>query len=1180
MTFHATTAAISARSIRFGNFRRYLMSSVCAALIASATGSVTHAQTTTAAQHYNMPVGGYYMPDPADPLKRVQTDSLTLALDAWRKDAEFKGTNNGNWGLRAVGAEYMYALGHFGTGQKFGVVDSGSQADHPEFLRSDGSKAVIGLVVDGVRAVDDIDTGKTRVRGKAGDRFQTDGGRAYYYDNNVGPEKHGTHVMGIVNGARNNQQIGTVGLSMGIAYGATGYAINAEQDGPGEGPADTLEPNILSAGIQKLVESGVNVINNSWGMQPYGSGNGISTLHDSIRQYQTRDMGIINNKPVGNINYDAVAGAAKKGVAFIFSAMNEHRSEASDMAALPYFINDRTVEGHFLTVLNFEKASTSEAYGNLQDSSNICGFAKYWCVGAPGTDIPSPVVSEGTDGARHVLNPKMDGAFLGGTSMAAPATSAGLLLIKERFPYLTTAQAVSILETTSDRSKGGNKVDDMYGWGSMDLAKAARGPAEFHEHFNVNMSSGPDVWSNNISQAALDQRRKEEMDEIAAWPARKAFLEGLLVGKTPDEIKKKVNDHYSNLYAKDFGTAKKLVQALADAGNDGKYEEEIAALRAVRANETALELFKYIGRTLNEKYWQQNGISKYVKDAFANIADAKLISGILADRILKESDVMLPGVTASWPKTHQLNMMGTLQAELEFMPTRIAYLTAKLADPTSYDGGLTKTGSGKLTLTGDSTYSGDTIVDGGELVIGREGSITSASIINDTGLFTVEGIAAATTVNKGGRLNVAAGGTAGDTSVIGGFAAINGTSGATSVSEGGVVSGTGTLESLVAKSGGIVSPGNSVGTLNVSTDATFDKGSVFNVEIKPDFLSADQLAIAGEAMLLGGIVNVRLENDTALLSKEVTEKSLFLKTFPILTANGGIKDNGQFESVWPQYNYITATLDYTAKDVILGFNFTPEAIAAKKTADEQAEVAAKKEAELDAAIKKFLSPEYLAIGVKSRNQKGVWKGIQSAGWDNPLLAQVAVSKVANPLDFDALSGEVHASLSGVLAADGHFIADAATARLRNAFGGVAGKAQSVTEPLAYGPDAKAKQSDAFAAVEPAPASTALWAEAYGSWAHADSDGNASSYSRDTGGFVTGADGVVAQDWRLGVLAGYGNTALHGGRGKASVDSYQIGVYGGTKIDALGLRFGATYAHHEIDTKRTARFGNLNNEHAA
>ncbi|EJN01228.1 autotransporter outer membrane beta-barrel domain-containing protein, partial [Phyllobacterium sp. YR531] len=459
-----------------------------------------------------------------------------------------------------------------------------------------------------------------------------------------------------------------------------------------------------------------------------------------------------------------------------------------------------------------------------------------------------------------------------------------------------------------------------------------------------------------------------------------------------------------------------------------------------------------------------------------------------------------------------------------------------------------------------------------------------ASIVNDTGLFTVEGIAAATTVNKGGRLNVAAGGTAGDTSVIGGFAAINGASGATSVSEGGTVFGTGTLESLVAKSGGIVSPGNSVGTLNVSKDATFEKGSVFNVEIKPDFLSADQLAIAGEAMLLGGIVNVRLENDTALLTEDVT-KSLFLKSFDIVTASKGV--TGQFDGVWPRYNYITANLDYADRNkVVLGFDFTPdvktakivelekqlaaleaekarlaevkriadekaaeaeakriadeaarlaaeeaekvkqaeeaEALAkaaadakkladqkaeedriaadrkriadekaaeaeakriadedarlaaeeaekvkqaeeaetlakaaadakkladqkaeedriaadkkriadekaaeaeAKRVADEDARLAAEEaekvkkaeEAEalakaaadakkladqkakdalekklLEAKLEAYLSPEYLAIGVKSRNQKGVWKGIQSAGWDNPLLAQVAV----------------------------------------------------------------------------------------------------------------------------------------------------------------------------------------------
>ncbi|MHC1547046.1 autotransporter domain-containing protein [Phyllobacterium sp. K27] len=228
----------------------------------------------------------------------------------------------------------------------------------------------------------------------------------------------------------------------------------------------------------------------------------------------------------------------------------------------------------------------------------------------------------------------------------------------------------------------------------------------------------------------------------------------------------------------------------------------------------------------------------------------------------------------------------------------------------------------------------------------------------------------------------------------------------------------------------------------------------------------------------------------------------------------------------------------------------------------------------------FVSADFFAAGVESGNHKGVWRAIQSQGVKgNRLLGQVIVSSSDAPLNFDTLSGEVHATVSGVLANDSHVISDAAMARLRHAFGGVAGKAQSVTAPLAYGAEAKPKGSEAFAAVEPAAASTALWGEAYGSWAHADGNGNASGYSRSTGGLVTGMDGVIADDWRFGLLAGYGSTSLHG-NGKASVDHYQLGVYGGTRWDALGLRFGVNLGQHEIDTKRSVAFGALHDEHQA
>ncbi|WP_432286369.1 autotransporter domain-containing protein [Aminobacter sp. BA135] len=202
---------------------------------------------------------------------------------------------------------------------------------------------------------------------------------------------------------------------------------------------------------------------------------------------------------------------------------------------------------------------------------------------------------------------------------------------------------------------------------------------------------------------------------------------------------------------------------------------------------------------------------------------------------------------------------------------------------------------------------------------------------------------------------------------------------------------------------------------------------------------------------------------------------------------------------------------------------------------------------------------------QSRNQVATGVAVDGLVLNDPVRAALMLStdegKVRGALD--ALSGEVHASLSGAFIEAGGQLRDVASSRIRSAFGDVAAADIPVMAYGEGGTEFVAADSDRFVA----------WGQALGNWRSADGDGNAAGFSHSGGGMLAGGDATFGDGFRLGLLAGYSRTSFEtdARASSGSSDNFHLGVYGGRHFGAVALRAGATYTRHAVDTTRSVVF---------
>lgn len=421
--------------------------------------------------------------------------------------------------------------------------------------------------------------------------------------------------------------------------------------------------------------------------------------------------------------------------------------------------------------------------------------------------------------------------------------------------------------------------------------------------------------------------------------------------------------------------------------------------------------------------------------------------------------------------------------------------------------------SGKtMTLGGSFTYDG--------------GAGTTLTFGSTTATGTVVLAPSSATFDSGGAL-----------SVDGGTLSVNGSiasAGVLTVNSGGTVGGTGTLSSTVIASGGTLAPGNSIGTITVSGNLTFNSGSTYAVEVSPS--AADRTNVTGSASLAGTV------NATFASGQYVG------RSYTILSAAGGLGgttfDNLTTSGLPTNF---TARLSYDTTDVLL--NLTA------------------------------------ALGVQggfSSNQQNVANSLDTYFNNGGTL----------PPGFVTIFGLTGSSLNTALT---QLSGEAATGAQQGAFQIMGLFLDRMTDPfvdgrggqdagsgaLGYAAESKTlprEVASAYASAMRGPAKTAfdkrwsLWGSAYGATNSTGGDANgtgSNDLSARVTGIAAGADYRVSPDTTLGFALASGSTNWNvaQGLGNGHSDAFQAGVHGKTRFGPAYVAASFAYGEHWMSTDR-------------
>jgi outer membrane autotransporter protein len=361
-----------------------------------------------------------------------------------------------------------------------------------------------------------------------------------------------------------------------------------------------------------------------------------------------------------------------------------------------------------------------------------------------------------------------------------------------------------------------------------------------------------------------------------------------------------------------------------------------------------------------------------------------------------------------------------------------------------------------------------------------------------------------------------------------GVLSVNATMPATEfILNGGVLLGFGTL-GTVTFNGGKFAPGNSIGTMTVNGNFALGPGTIYEVETNAKGQS-DKVIVNGTVNLTGSVLRVLAEDGNYKPSTD----------YVIIDNDGTDPVIGKFASATSNLAFLIPTVAYaagTGNDVVLTL---------ERNNDLFKDVA------------------------ETRNQRAVAGALDQFPTDNALFLSVLNQTAAGAREaFDALSGEIHASVAGTLVDDSRYTREAVLGRLMQA-------SHAGDDALAAdGPQVTSLyDGKSLAPLPPERAPLAFWATGFGAWADFDSDGNAASASRDLGGFLSGMDTHIGGGWRAGLATGasFSDVEVTARASAADVETYHLGGYLGGMVGDFALRGGGLWAWNSIDTSRAVIF---------